>query len=231
VNEPHANELHPAHLGKNRIEALTDGIYAVAMTLLVIDLKVPEHQVIHGQTDLSNALLALLPKVGAWLISFFILAIFWIGHHRLYQHVRVVDMKLLWRNIQQLLLVSLFPFSASLVGTYGDMLEAQYIYNGHMILLSALMLAQIVRVRRTPALQSHPFKDGAYHAALLRHGGLAGAAAIAIVVGACTGSVLATYAYLLMWPLGYVSRRIAARDLAPADATTTQASGPPPTTT
>jgi uncharacterized membrane protein len=211
MSEPHATVLHPSHLGKNRLEALTDGIYAVAMTLLVIDLKVPEHNVIHSADDLSNALLVLVPKLGAWLISFLILAIFWISHHRLYQRVRVVDMKLLWRNIQQLLLVSLFPFSASLVGTYAGIPEAQYVYNGHMILLSLLMLAQVVRVRRHPELQSHPFEDAAYHAALLRNGGLAGAGAVAIVISVCTGSVYATYAYLLMWPIGNLARHIAER--------------------
>jgi uncharacterized membrane protein len=211
VSDPQSNVLHPSHLGKNRLEALTDGIYAVAMTLLVIDLKVPEHAAIHGSDDLRHALIDLIPKVGAWLISFFILAVFWISHHRLYQRVRVVDMRLLWRNIQQLLLVSLFPFSASLIGTYGSMREAQLIYNVHMILLSLLMLAQVVHVHRRPELQSQPFEGGAYHAALLRNGGLVASAGLAIGVYFVTGSVLSTYSYLLMWPIGTVARRVAER--------------------
>ena len=69
-------------LSAHRIEALTDGIYAVAMTLLVIELKLPDHQAVHGAEALAQALADLLPKVLAWFISFSVLAIFWFGHHR-----------------------------------------------------------------------------------------------------------------------------------------------------
>ncbi len=88
-DDPH--DGRGAGWSKNRIEALTDGIYAVAMTLLVIDLKVPDRHVATTATVLHAALLDLAPKASAWVISFFILATFWIGHHRLFHHVRVVD--------------------------------------------------------------------------------------------------------------------------------------------
>ena len=63
-------------LSAHRVEALTDGIYAVAMTLLVIELKLPDHSQIHGADDLAQALANLLPKVLAWVISFGVLAFF-----------------------------------------------------------------------------------------------------------------------------------------------------------
>ena len=63
------------YLSKHRLEALTDGIFAVAMTLLVIELKIPETAQIKVPEDLIAALLHLLPKFIAWLISFFVLAI------------------------------------------------------------------------------------------------------------------------------------------------------------
>ena len=69
---------HSAH----RIEALTDGIYAVAMTLLVIDLKLPDRELIHSTSDLIDAVVQLAPRFLAWLISFLVLALFWYGHHR-----------------------------------------------------------------------------------------------------------------------------------------------------
>ena len=70
------------YLPINRSEALTDGIFAVAMTLLVIELKLPQHGLVHSAADLLAALFALLPKAIAWVLSFFVLALFWIGHHR-----------------------------------------------------------------------------------------------------------------------------------------------------
>ena len=64
----------PAAIGwsKHRVEALTDGIFAVAMTLLVIDLKLPDHATIHTHAELLQALANLLPKAVSWLISFLI---------------------------------------------------------------------------------------------------------------------------------------------------------------
>ena len=86
-------------LSKHRIEALTDGIYAVAMTLLVIELKLPAHELIKNQADLINAVGHLLPKFIAWIISFLVLSMFWLGHHRLFQIVRHVDGKLVGLNL------------------------------------------------------------------------------------------------------------------------------------
>ncbi len=197
---------------KNRIEALTDGIYAVAMTLLVIDLKVPDRHLVASPGALHAALVDLAPKAIAWVISFLVLATFWIGHHRLFHHVRVVDATLLWRNVQQLLLVSLLPFSASLIGEFGATRDAQLIYNGNMMLLAVFAAWQLLYVHRRPALQARPLRGGAYHAALLRNGGLIVAGGAALAIAWTTGSGFATFTYLLMVPVGRVSRHLAARD-------------------
>ncbi len=215
-NDHHDAATTAGALSGRRSEALSDGIYAVAMTLLVIDLKVPDPRTIPSPEALGTALAELLPKAGSWVISFFVLAMFWMGHHRLFQHVRVVDIKLLWRNIQQLMLVSLLPFSASLLGEYATTPIAQYVYNGNMIGLSALALLQLVHVHRHPAMQDRRLGTGAYHAALLRNGGLVTAGLVAIAISHFTGSIFATYAYFAMWPLGIVSRRVADRDLRPS---------------
>ena len=68
-------------LGRNRIEALTDGVFAVAMTLLVLDIKVPELQQPLTTADLAVKLFALWPKFLSYTISFVILGVYWIGHH------------------------------------------------------------------------------------------------------------------------------------------------------
>ena len=71
-------------LSIHRSEALTDAIYAVVMTQLVIELKLPDHTLIQGANALAQALADLLPKVLAWIVSFFVLAFFWFGHHRVF---------------------------------------------------------------------------------------------------------------------------------------------------
>ena len=83
---------------KHRVEGLTVGIFAVAMTLLVIERKVPDPHLIHSRQELAQALADLTPKALSWVISFLVLATFWISHHRLFHRVRQVDTGLLWRN-------------------------------------------------------------------------------------------------------------------------------------
>lgn len=98
-------------LRKHRIEALVDGIYAVAMTLLVIDLRLPEHAHLASEEALRGALVGLVPNLISWLVSFFVLAIFWIANHRLYSYVRHADQRLLWLTVLSLSGASLRPFA------------------------------------------------------------------------------------------------------------------------
>jgi len=193
---------------KHRVEALTDGIFAVAMTLLVIELKVPDRHTIHSQDELIRILLELAPKAAAWLLSFLVLATFWISHHRLFHYVRSVDLTLLWRNLFQLTFVSLMPFSAALVGEFGATTVGQVIYNINMVMLGLLGLWKVQYVHHHPELQSHPIESGTYHAMRLRLGGLILAGLIAISIAYAGRTVLATFAYLLMIPVGRYGRHL-----------------------
>ena len=193
---------------KHRVEALTDGIFAVAMTLLVIDLKVPDPHDLRTQQELGRALADQAPKMLAWVISFFVLATFWIAHHRLFHYLRHVDRPLLWRNINQLAFVALMPFSAALIGEYPGTAIAQVAYNGNMILLCLLGIWKVRYVRAHPVLSNHPLEARTYHAALLRLGGLAACGVVAIALGFLVKSEFATLIYLAMIAIGRAARRI-----------------------
>src|SRR4030088_188078 len=97
-------------LSRNRIEALTDGVFAVAMTLLVLDIKVPELEPPLAGAELPLKPLALWPKFLSYLISFVILGVYWVGHHIQLSFIRRADRPLLWINILFLLWVALVPF-------------------------------------------------------------------------------------------------------------------------
>ncbi len=129
---PERSELDTRGLSKNRIEALADGIFAVAMTLLVLDIKSPEQRWFGTDSVLIDYLLQLEHSFAMYAISFFVLGIFWIGHHVLFHFVRQMDRRLLWLNLAFLLLVTLVPFSTDLIGDHG-----------HLIL-------PVVRLRRQP---------------------------------------------------------------------------------
>jgi uncharacterized membrane protein len=130
-------------LSKVRIEALSDGIFAVAMTLLVLDIKSPENRAFETTSDLIAYLFALEHSFAMYAISFFVLAIFWISHHLLFHFVRHVDRRLLWFNIAFLLLVTFVPFSTDLLGDHGHLMLPVLIYGLNLLALGTLLALQL----------------------------------------------------------------------------------------
>lgn len=195
---------------KTRVEALADAIFAVAMTLLVIELKVPDHSTVFSQRDLLHGIVLLIPKIMSWIISFVVLGIFWFAHHRQFHYVRAVDGPLLWLNILYLGGVSLMPFSSALAGEYPQMLVSQIIYSINMTVLAvgALLIGRYVF--HHPELWSVPITRGFYHAARFRLAGL-----ITIAVGAVGITMVlpraGNAAFMLMIPISILSRRIEGR--------------------
>jgi uncharacterized membrane protein len=197
----------PTGLSKHRLEALTDGIFAVAMTLLVIELKVPEPESVHDPSELARGVVRLIPTFIAWIISFFVLAIFWFSHHRLFHHVRAVDPKLLWLNVLYLSLVSLMPFSSALSGEYGRMLLSQWVYSSNMMLLALLGLLKWRHVFRHPELWDTPMTVGLYRGARFRCLGLMVVALVAIGITRVVPGA-GNMAFMLMFPISILSRRV-----------------------
>lgn len=194
-------------MSKHRIEALADGIFAVAMTLLVIELKVPEAESIHVPRDVAIAVARLLPTFISWTISFFVLAIFWTSQHRLFHVVRAVDDTLAWLTIGYLAFVSLMPFSSALVGRYGTVLFAQAFYSANMVMLATFSLLMARYVFRHPELQSTTLTAPFYRAVRFRVVGLMVIAVVAVGITKLVPGA-GNAAFMLMWPLSGISRRI-----------------------
>jgi uncharacterized membrane protein len=138
-------------LSKLRLEALSDGLFAIVLTLLVIEIRVPE---IHGaltDAELWHALVELGPLFVGYIVSFAVLAMFWLSHNFFYSHfVKEINRQLLLLNMLYLACISLIPFSAHLIGAYPESQLAVSIY-GLNILLIGLMNVGIL----TYALRSH----------------------------------------------------------------------------
>lgn len=94
---------------KNRMEAFSDGVFAIIITIMVLELKVP-----HG-TDL-NSLVPLIPVFLSYVLSFVFLAIYWNNHHHLCQAIEKVNGSILWANIHLLFWLSLVPFVTGWMG-------------------------------------------------------------------------------------------------------------------
>ena len=101
----------------SRIEALSDGVFAIAMTLLVLDIKVPIGE-FHSEHDLIAAFWPLMPKFLAYLLGFMTLGIFWVGHSTQFTYINKTDRHLTWLNVFVLMIVSVFPFSTAFLSEY-----------------------------------------------------------------------------------------------------------------
>ena len=202
-----------AALSKHRIEALSDGVYAIAMTLLVLELKIPEALHSDPSLQLAQALGQLIPKLVSWALSFFILAIFWVAHHRLFHYVQTVDTKLLWINVVSLLFVSMMPFSSALTGEFGGEFIAQVIYAANMTALALVSIWQYRHLDQHRELTHNGFSLDVVNAGRFRCWSLVVTALLAVAI-AWFFPRIATMAFALMPLLSRVSRRFHTRPTA-----------------
>lgn len=147
-----------AALPTARIEAFSDGVFGVIMTLLVIDIRLPvvEEESFHRQVP--SLLLGLLPKVVSYVISFLTVAVFWISHYRLFHTIRRSDGGLLWINTLFLMLAAFIPFPTGLMGEHPGDSYVVALY-GTVLMLCALTFNWMRRQARSAALHHRDLPD------------------------------------------------------------------------
>ncbi len=122
-----------------RLAALSDGIFAVAMTLLVLDLHVPVRKGINTEQDLWNALVNLAPNLLPYLMSFLTLGIFWVGQQTQLNHFTRSNRNLTWIHLAFLLAVTLMPFSTGLLAAFITFRLALVVYWLNILLLGSVL--------------------------------------------------------------------------------------------
>ena len=122
-----------------RIEAISDGVFAVALTLLVLDIKVPITEAIKTEHDLFNAFCTLTPKFLSYFLSFMTLGIFWTGHSAQYIYIEKSDRHLNWLSLFFLLFVSILPFTTAFLSEYITFKLAVGVYWLNIFALGAML--------------------------------------------------------------------------------------------
>jgi TMEM175 potassium channel family protein len=122
-----------------RLAALSDGIFAVAMTLLVLDLRVPAMELVHSERDLAQALLALAPRLLVYLMSILTLGIFWNGQQAELNYFSRGDRNIAWIHIAFLAAVSIIPFSTGLLAAFIRYRIALLVYWVNLLLLGWIL--------------------------------------------------------------------------------------------
>lgn len=105
-------------INKHRTEAFSDGVFAIIVTLLVLEIKVPPLNDHTSSQELLDALVGLSPKIISWVASFFFISVMWVQHHNLFRMSEKIDYGMVWLNDIFLLFICFMPFPTALMGEY-----------------------------------------------------------------------------------------------------------------
>ncbi|MCC7009731.1 MAG: DUF1211 domain-containing protein [Acidobacteria bacterium] len=219
-SSPHASGPSPPAVPEKetgRIEAFSDGVFAIAITLLILDIRVPRPPADEAAAfDLGGALLHLWPSLLAFVMSFAIVLVMWVNHHRIFTVVRRSDDAFLFWNGLLLMAVTFVPFPTALLaeymgeGTHEQLRLAAIVYSGHG-LLSALAFTGVWRhaIRRGRLLTpGHMEAEVQAMSAQYRWGPLAYATAFVVSVVAPWVGILICFGMAAAFSIrGFMSRR------------------------
>jgi uncharacterized membrane protein len=112
----------------DRTEGISDGVFAVSLTLLILDVRPPEG----GVSQLVHGLVLIAPRLGTFALSFAIVAYYWLVHHLIFASLRGVKIALIWANMLFLFTIALLPFSTAVLGRYSLAPVALAIYGANL---------------------------------------------------------------------------------------------------
>src|SRR5947207_922752 len=153
-------EMGSPELSKNRVEALSDGIFAIAMTLLILEFKLPELPHNASSLQVWPAMLRLWLKFATYAVSFISLGIYWIGHHNMYHAIRRTDRVLLWLNILFFMFVSFLPFSTSILNAFRQSQVAPVFFGTNIIAIGWVLFFQWAYAGSQPGMIAEHVPSG-----------------------------------------------------------------------
>lgn len=144
--------IRPSGLAKYRLEALIDGVFAVALTLLVLDIRLPNDLPAASDTVLAAQLFALERHFVIYIVSFIVIGMYWTNHHIQFHFVARTNRRLIWLNLAYLLIISFLPFCTDLIGDHKELVLPCEIYGVTLLALSAVSFVHLEYLARHPEL-------------------------------------------------------------------------------
>jgi uncharacterized membrane protein len=151
--EKNANK-NPLKMNKARLETFSDGVFAIVITLLILNISIPDVE----YEDLWIALNNILPKIFSYIMSFFLIGLYWIGHHLYFDKIQKIDGTFLFLNLILLLLISFLPFPTSLLGKYPNQTLPLVLYGCNLILTNTISFLMLRYVVKNPHLTNEEFQ-------------------------------------------------------------------------
>ena len=136
-------ETDHGHRELDRLIFFSDAIFAIVMTLLILEIRAPDNVPPDvAATEVPNLVWALWPKFFSYVLSFLVIGTYWIAHHQTFRYVRSYNRTLLWLNLVFLLSISFIPFPTDLLGEYGE-LRFSVIFYAASLGMARLLLAVV----------------------------------------------------------------------------------------
>jgi len=195
------------HLTKGRLEALSDGIFAFAMTLLVIGLNLPDKAaVVQSNQFALQTLLSLYSDFFHYVLAFLILGAFWLSQHQQFHSVRVPDKFFIWINLVTLMFVALLPFSTSFSGDFPGASLGAVVFEANLLAIGIGMTCQWWYATTGCRLAESTLKPAYIKRVLMGNLVVPSISVICILV-ALTGSLWSTALYMTLPVVDYLVDR------------------------
>jgi uncharacterized membrane protein len=184
-----------------RLGSLSDGVFAFAMTLLVLDLRIPAVELIHSEHQLQRALASLEPNLLTYFLSFMTLGIFWVGQHTQLSKIKHSERSVTWIHLAFLLMVTMVPFSTKLLAAFITYRTALLIYWLNIVGLGATLYWTWDRSRKAGLVRDEapPELDAALHRRVVVAQSL-----YAIGAALCFINTYISIAFIIVVQLNYV---------------------------
>ncbi len=124
----HAPKQEGDELGFERLVFFSDAVLAIAITLMALEIRLPELEPEVAAEQIGMALQALLPHIGVYVLSFIVIGVYWIVHHRLFRQIRRYDVRLMWFNLVFLMTVAFVPVATNALGSYPNLSQTTAFY-------------------------------------------------------------------------------------------------------
>ena len=157
-------------LSLDRIKALSDGVFAIALTLLVLDISIPARNEIIHETDLAQAFGKLTPKLLTYFLSFVTLGIFWTAHTSQFHFIEKSDRNFNWINLFFLLFVTIMPFTTAFLSEFIDFKFAVGLYWLNLFLIGIMLFWTLDYCDRNHFLKNHLTKESPVIRVMIKRG-------------------------------------------------------------
>lgn len=188
-------------MNKNRLENFSDGVFAIAVTLLILNVHIPDAKNISNYM-LNTSLYRLIPHVVTFAFSFLVIGVFWVAHHRIFSFVKILDSRLLWLNIVYLLFIAMIPFPAAILSENPFLPTAILFYTITLLLIAIMHFVLLEYAIRNDHIKHEALTHDIYKSA--QKDAIVGPICYIIAAVACFFNAYISFAFIIAAMLFYI---------------------------